>query len=123
MLGRVGSDLLSRALRQSTIGAEAFHVRVREGIGCFILAITTDSSKHMRPFGRKRRFCHRVILSTRSKILFMRTAHFAVLSLRVNLLLFISEEISKRGQFKPIEILVPVSFICYHTSTSGLSTW
>jgi len=46
MFERTGGDLLSRALRQSTIGAEAFHVRVRDGIGCFILAITTGSSKH-----------------------------------------------------------------------------
>src|SRR6266404_9012057 len=32
--GRPGSDLLSRALRRSTIGAEGFHGRVRDGIGC-----------------------------------------------------------------------------------------
>lgn len=44
-LGRPGSDLLSRVLRQSTIGDEAFHVRVRNGIGCFILSMTTKSSK------------------------------------------------------------------------------
>ena len=30
---RPGSDLLSRALRRSTIGAEGFHGRVRNGIG------------------------------------------------------------------------------------------
>ena len=30
-----GSDLLSRALRHSTIGAEGFHGRVRDGIGCW----------------------------------------------------------------------------------------
>src|SRR5580698_11545548 len=33
--GRLGSDLLFRALRRSTIGAEGFHGRVRDGIGCF----------------------------------------------------------------------------------------
>jgi hypothetical protein len=33
--GRPGSDLLFRALRRSTIGAEGFHGRVRDGIGCF----------------------------------------------------------------------------------------
>ena len=38
---RPGNDLLSRALRQSTIGAEGFHDRVRNGIGCSPLAITT----------------------------------------------------------------------------------
>src|SRR3954469_17798553 len=35
-LGRgPGGDLLFRALRRSTIGAEGFHGRVRDGIGCF----------------------------------------------------------------------------------------
>src|SRR5712672_4100294 len=29
-----GGDLLFRALRRSTIGAEGFHGRVRDGIGC-----------------------------------------------------------------------------------------
>jgi hypothetical protein len=33
-LGRPGSDLLSHVLRRSTIGAEGFHGRVRNGIGC-----------------------------------------------------------------------------------------
>src|SRR6266403_6320245 len=33
--GRLGGDLLSRVLRRSTIGAEGFHGRVRDGIGCF----------------------------------------------------------------------------------------
>ena len=48
MFRRLGDDLLSRALRQSTIGAKTFHYRVREGIGCFILAIATKSSKHIK---------------------------------------------------------------------------
>src|SRR5215831_19824538 len=43
-LGRPGSDLLSRVLRRSTIGAEGFHGRVRDGIGCGALAMTTRSS-------------------------------------------------------------------------------
>src|SRR5437764_15441959 len=33
--GGPGGDLLCRALRRSTIGAEGFHGRVRDGIGCF----------------------------------------------------------------------------------------
>ena len=33
--GRPGDDLLSHALRRSTIGAEGFHGRVRNGIGWF----------------------------------------------------------------------------------------
>ncbi len=46
-LSRPGSDLLSRALRQSTISAGAFHGRVRDGIGCVHSAITTKSAKSM----------------------------------------------------------------------------
>ena len=37
-LGGPGGDLLSRVLRQSTIGAEAFDGRVRDGIGSGRLA-------------------------------------------------------------------------------------
>ena len=37
-LGGPGGDLLSRVLRQSTIGAEAFDGRVRDGIGSCRLA-------------------------------------------------------------------------------------
>ncbi len=40
-----GGDLLSRALRRSTIGAEGFHGRVRDGIGCWPLAMTTRPEK------------------------------------------------------------------------------
>ena len=38
VLGGPGGDLLSRVLRQSTIGAEAFDGRVRDGIGSDRLA-------------------------------------------------------------------------------------
>ena len=44
-LGGPGGDLLSRALRRSTIGAEGFHGRVRDGIGWFTLAMTTGPPK------------------------------------------------------------------------------
>src|SRR5258708_22984300 len=44
-LGRPGSDLLSRVLRHSTIGAEGFHGRVRNGIRCSPFASATRSSK------------------------------------------------------------------------------
>ena len=42
---RPGSDRLSRVLRRSTIGAGAFHGRVRNGNGCSRPAITTRSAK------------------------------------------------------------------------------
>ena len=38
---RSGSDLLSHALRRSTIGATVLNHRVRNGIGCFTRAMTT----------------------------------------------------------------------------------
>ena len=44
-ISRPGSDLLSRVLRRSTIGAGAFHGRVRNGNGCGRPAITTRSAK------------------------------------------------------------------------------
>ena len=47
VFARPGSDLLSHALRRSTIGAEGLHGRVRDGIGCFPLAVTTRPCKHM----------------------------------------------------------------------------
>ena len=46
VLSRPGSDLLSRVLRRSTIGAGAFHGRVRNGIGYGPLARTTRPAKH-----------------------------------------------------------------------------
>ena len=42
---RPGGDLLFHALRRSTISAEGFHFRVRDGVGWGTLAITTRSSK------------------------------------------------------------------------------
>ena len=42
---RPGGDLLSHVLRRSTIGAEGFHGRVRDGIGCGPLAMTTRSAR------------------------------------------------------------------------------
>ena len=40
-----GNDLLSHILRCSTIGAGAFHGRVRDGIGCSRSAIITRQIK------------------------------------------------------------------------------
>jgi hypothetical protein len=46
VLGRPGSDLLFQALRLSTIGAEGFNGRVRDGNGFRPLARTTRSAKN-----------------------------------------------------------------------------
>src|ERR1700722_14456734 len=45
VLGRPGSDLLSQGLSHSTIGAEEFNGRVRDRIGCKLLARTTRPAK------------------------------------------------------------------------------
>src|SRR6516162_6565518 len=45
VLRRPGSDLLFQALRLSTIGAEDFDGRVRDGIGYRLLAMTTRPAK------------------------------------------------------------------------------
>ena len=47
VLKKPGSDLLSHALRRSTIGAEDFYFRVRNGIGYGIFAITTRLFKYL----------------------------------------------------------------------------
>ena len=46
VLGRPGSDLLSRVFRRSIIGAEEFNGRVRDGIGFRLLAIITEPANH-----------------------------------------------------------------------------
>src|SRR5687768_18070948 len=57
VLGRSGNDLLSRVLRHSTIGAEAFNGRVRDGIGFRRLAQITGPAKDIS-FGLRRRRAH-----------------------------------------------------------------
>ena len=56
---RPGSDLLSRVLRRSTIGAGAFHGRVRNGNGCGHPAMTTRSAKRniFEKLARRCLFC------------------------------------------------------------------
>ncbi len=46
VMSRFGSDRLSHVLRHSIIGAEGFHSRVRDGIVCITLAITTKSTHY-----------------------------------------------------------------------------
>ena len=48
VLCRPGGDLLSRVLRRSTIGAEGFNGRVRNGIGFRPLARTTRPAEHSK---------------------------------------------------------------------------
>ena len=48
VFGRPRGDLLSRALRRSTIGSGGLNDRVRNGIGCGTSDIATGSTKHIR---------------------------------------------------------------------------
>jgi hypothetical protein len=50
ILARPGGDLLFRGLSRSTIGAEGFHGRVRDGIGC--LAPRHDHQAEQGPEAR-----------------------------------------------------------------------
>ena len=52
---RPGGDRLSRALRRSTMGAGAFHGRVRDGIGCGSPAMATGPPRRTPPPPRARR--------------------------------------------------------------------
>ena len=45
---RFGGDLLSHALRRSTISATALNCRVRNGAGCFARAIATKPNKYQK---------------------------------------------------------------------------
>src|ERR1700722_15530138 len=64
VLGRPGSDLLSQGLSHSTIGAEEFNGRVRDGIGFKLLARTTRPAKDKytkQAVGHARRaLCHMI---------------------------------------------------------------
>ena len=102
---RPGSDLLSRALRQSTIGAAEFHGRVRNGIGWGICAITTWSSE---------------LANTHIKRRHPKKGVFKAHSLEA---IIKSDNCLYARTIKPIEQLVPVSFTHYCASTPGLSTW
>src|SRR6201985_2533068 len=94
-LGRPGGDLLSRVLRRSTIGAEGFHGRVRNGIGCI-------APRHNHQVIEASKGCEEEV-------------HFIGLS--HHLLIAACDE-----RIKPMEQLVPVSCTHYCASTPGLST-
>ena len=107
-LGKPGDDLLSRVLRRSTIGAGAFHGRVRDGIGCGRSANITRPTKGSVEIWScvSRRFC---AVAPRAQV-----ARSAVAHPRWTLTM---------KAIKPIERLVLVSFTHCCASTPSLSTW
>jgi hypothetical protein len=116
LLGRPGGDLLSHVLRRSTIGAEGFHGRVRDGIGWDTLAIATRSSEQRTAFGgrlRAERLDHPCFSRRREA----GTSDLCLLSPDHGF-------VTAHGEvLKPIERLGPVSCTRCRASTSGLSTW
>ena len=108
-LGGPGGDLLSRVLRRSTIGAEGFHGRVRNGIGW--VTPRHDHQVLQGPEGSRRaRLCaprkkqrgkEEVLQTTEPK-----TSDFCLLP-----------------WIKPVERLVRLSFRHRCPSTCLLSTW
>ena len=65
-LFKFGGDLLSHALRRSTIGATVLNLRVRNGIGCFTRAMTTKLEKNASGDGRMSKPCFHWIESSQS---------------------------------------------------------
>ncbi len=106
-LGKPGDDLLSQVLRLSTIGAGAFHGRVRDGIGCRHSAKITRPAKGGIKSGLNAHpICARI--RTRSSSAKRGSALRWALTMKA---------------IKSIERLVLVSFTHCCASTSSLSTW
>ena len=97
MFRRSGYDLLSRVLRQSTIGAKGFNIRVRNGIVWDTFAMTTRSSKHL--FSEERRKTNRKAQTSCAK------------------------DYLYAKEIKPIELLVQVSWTHCCAYTPCLLTW
>jgi hypothetical protein len=128
VLGRPGNDLLSRVLRHSTIGAEEFNGRVRDGIG-FLAPRSNHRTGEGQRQGRlrpppgtlqlqvKQSFSSNPPTCRDRKIPQGRPAAGDMSP----------DQSAKRTQImraiKPIERLVPVSSTRHRAYTSGLSTW
>jgi hypothetical protein len=110
VLGWPGDDLLSRVLRHSTISAEAFNGRVRDGIGFRRLAPVTGPAKDNATEGSVSGLKAPGIAPFRSQ----RQAKRSFLTR--------PRTWTMRG-IKPIERLVPVSSTRCRACTPGLSTW
>ena len=112
VFGRPCSDLLSQALRLSTIGAEEFDGRVRDGIGSWAPRKNHKvSEKRMSEFW----------LCFLGHCFPMQEAMSGVFLNRSNSHNLCGHRLMRT--IKPIELLVPVSFTHCCASTPGLSTW
>src|SRR5207253_11430725 len=102
VLGRSGSDLLSQGLSHSTIGAEEFNGRVRDGIGFKLLARTTRPAKdkETKQAASAMRSSEWGVANSEWKI----SIRHSLFAIRVCLWTL------KMRAIKPIERLVPVSY-------------
>src|ERR1700719_4199352 len=124
VLGRPGSDLLSQGLSHSTIGAEEFNGRVRDGIGFKLLARTTRPAKDKETKQARMRsiraqssgLTRGPTLEAKQGSLFRWIAGSSPAMTKKLWTL-------KMRAIKPIERLVPVSYMRCRTYTPGLSTW
>ena len=113
-IGRPGSDRLSRVLGRSTMGAEGFHGRVRDGIGCWPLAKATRSSDPGMPRWSRGNWVLRAMQRCAGG-----RASCCAWARRIAL----SGRPVMTPDHKPNERLVPVSSTRCRAYTSGLSTW
>ena len=132
VLGRPGNDLLSRVLRHSTIGAEEFNGRVRDGIGFFSSSLKSpDRRRTNSRQGRLKPPPGTLQLQGQNFILppatlpdrKVREARTGVGANAPGLSLQSSSRTVIMRAIKPIERLVPVSSTRHRAYTSGLSTW
>ena len=144
VLGRLGDDLLSRVLRHSTIGAEAFNGRVRDGIGFLSPRSDHRTGQRQRQGGRAppRTFVQSQNIKGLSSASLTpdpsgsarptgrpcpctgqpRERMFPPASRGQWLKIHVQRTGIVRA-IKPIERLVPVSSTRHRAYTSGLSTW
>ena len=116
VLGRSGNDLLSRVLRHSTIGAEEFNGRVRDGIG-----FLAPRSNHRTGPGQRQVRAQASILGLDPRT----SIASATPEPRPRSKVFSHphSRTSITRTIKPIERLVPVSSTRRRAYTPGLSTW
>src|SRR6516165_8043477 len=120
-----GGDLLFRRLSGSTIGAEGFHGRVRDGIGCLAPrhghqagnALPPDGPPGLPLAGTGGGRSGGLSCDGEDKASGRRVRGLAAARGRFRALL------AERLGSSPIERLVPVSCAGCPASTSGLSTW
>jgi hypothetical protein len=113
VFGRPCSDLLSQALRLSTIGAEEFDGRVRDGIGSWAPRKNHKVSEKRMIVNSGFLFCIGPT-TLPCKECWSGVSNRSFHNLCGHRLM---------RTIKPIELLVPVSFTHCCASTPGLSTW